>query len=90
MSECRNNRATSDVNHVQILHVNSTYVLKMNVSLTGDVVRNVPDVLLPVAADEVLLRSSVLQRHTNKQKHFSNNSYLSSSAPLHTRAEASL
>lgn len=48
--------------------VKSTYMLKMNVSLAGDVVRNVPDVLLAVAADEVLLRSSVLQRHTRTNK----------------------
>lgn len=40
----------------------STYVLKMNVSLAGDVVDNISDVLLSAAADEVLLRSSVLQK----------------------------
>lgn len=42
----------------------STYVLKMNVSLAGDVVDNISDVLLSAAADEVLLRSSVLQKDT--------------------------
>ena len=36
-------------------------MLKMNVSLAGDVVDNVSDVLSAAAADEVLLRSSVLQ-----------------------------
>ena len=40
--------------------VSVTYVLQMNVSLAGDVVHHVPDVLLPAAADEVLLRGSVL------------------------------
>lgn len=43
-------------------HPPSTYVLKMNVGLAGDVVDNISDVLLSAAADEVLLRSSVLQK----------------------------
>lgn len=40
----------------------STYMLKMNVSLAGDVVDDISDVLLSAAADEVLLRRSVLQK----------------------------
>lgn len=40
----------------------STYMLKVDVSLAGDVVDNIPDLLLSAAADEVLLRSSVLQK----------------------------
>ena len=39
----------------------------MYVSLTGDVVHHIPDVLLPAAADEVLLRSSVLQEHRGER-----------------------
>lgn len=38
-------------------------MLQMQVGLAGDVVHDVPDVLSPAAADEVLLRSSVLQKH---------------------------
>lgn len=36
----------------------------MYVGLAGDVVHNIPDVLLPAAPDEVLLGSSVLQERT--------------------------
>lgn len=39
-------------------------MLQVHVSLTGDVIHNIPNVLLPAAPDEILLRSSVLERHT--------------------------
>lgn len=41
----------------------STYVLKMYMSLAGNVVDNISDILLSAVADKVLLRSSVLQKH---------------------------
>lgn len=37
----------------------------MYVGLTGDVIHDVPDVRLPAAADEVLLRGSMLRGHTD-------------------------
>lgn len=48
----------------------STYMLKVNVSLAGHVVDDISDVLLSAAADEVLLRSSVLQKDRRTQTRF--------------------
>ncbi len=36
------------------------YVLEMDMGLAGDVINDVPDVLVPAATDEVLLRCSML------------------------------
>lgn len=67
-------------------------MLQVHVSLTGDVIHNIPNVLLPAAADEILLRSAVLERHTITKNgdvcalssqlffQFNNKNYLCSSA----------
>lgn len=44
-----------------------TYVLEVNVSLARDVVHDVPNLLLPAAANEILLGRSVL--HTHRHTH---------------------
>lgn len=36
------------------------YVLEMDMGLAGNVINNVPDVLVPASTDEVLLRRSML------------------------------
>lgn len=39
-----------------------THMLKMNMSLTGNVIHNIPDILLPATTDEVLLRGTMLEK----------------------------
>lgn len=48
--------------------VGDTYMLQMYMSLACNIVYDIPDILLPAAADEVLLRSSMLRKQVKRNK----------------------
>lgn len=53
-----------------------TYVLEVNVSLAGDVIDHVANILLPAATDEILLGHTVLRTHTRTHTHTNNERFL--------------